>query len=70
MKDRADKELGLNVDKIMLGRPAVVFSLVESEHQLAIDRLEKAALMAGFKDVNFALNLLQQRINSKKNWTQ
>ena len=52
MKDRADKELGLNVEKIMLGRPAV-FSLVESEHQLAIDRLEKAAHMAGFKEVKF-----------------
>ena len=71
MKNRADKELDLCVDKIMLGRPAV-FSLVESEHQLAIDRLEKAARLAGFKEISFcpepvaAANQFKNELDSRK----
>ena len=55
----------------MLGRPAV-FSLVESEHQLAIDRLEKAARLAGFKEISFcpepvaAANQFKNELDSRK----
>ena len=47
MKERADKKLGLDVKKVLLGRPAV--SLITEEHDLAVDRLEKAAKLAGLK---------------------
>ena len=52
MKKRADEKLGLDVKKILLGRPAV-FSLVKEEHELAIERLKKAAVMSGFTEVEF-----------------
>ena len=52
MKKRADEKLGLDVKKILLGRPAV-FSLVKEEHELAIERLKKAAEMSGFTEVEF-----------------
>ena len=52
MKERADKELGEEIDSVLLGRP-VVFSKVESEDRIAEERLRQAAQLAGFKEVDF-----------------
>ncbi len=52
MKKRADVATGKQVDRIILGRPAL-YSMEKDQDQLAQDRMEKAALMAGFKEVIF-----------------
>ena len=52
MKQRADQELGIEVDQVVLGRPAK-FSQKANEDQLAQNRLEAAAKQAGFKEIAF-----------------
>ena len=52
MKERADGELGKEVDSVLLGRP-VVFSKIQSEDRVAEERLRQAAQLAGFKEVEF-----------------
>ncbi len=52
LRHRANKHLGTDITKVILGRPAL-FSLDESSHQLAVDRLITAAKMAGFSEVLF-----------------
>lgn len=52
MRRRANKFTGENVERIVLGRPAL-YSLNPTEDQLAQDRMEKAANLAGFKEVLF-----------------
>ena len=52
MRLRADKIVGKKVEKIVLGRPAL-YSLVKEHDQLAQDRMQKAAEIAGFKEVVF-----------------
>jgi hypothetical chaperone protein len=52
MKKRADLVTGQKVERIILGRPAL-YSMEKDQDQLAQDRMEKAALMAGFKEVIF-----------------
>jgi len=52
MRERANKETGLTVDRLVLGRPAL-YSLVKEQDQLAEDRMRKAAEIAGFKEIIF-----------------
>lgn len=52
LKTRADKFTGQNVESVVLGRP-VQFSPDPADDKLAQFRLEKAAQMAGFKNIEF-----------------
>ncbi len=53
-KQHADNYLGLDIKKVVLGRP-VVFDTNPENDQLAQDRLFKAAQIAGFKEISFEL---------------
>lgn len=52
MRKRANKITNTNCEKLVLGRPAL-YSLNKSEDQLAQDRMQKGAEIAGFKEVVF-----------------
>jgi hypothetical chaperone protein len=52
MRKRANHVTGKNVEKIVMGRPAL-YSLIKEEDQLAQDRMQKACEIAGFKEVHF-----------------
>lgn len=52
LRAKANTATGLEVETVVLGRPAV-FSLSKDKDQLAENRLRAAALQAGFRDVHF-----------------
>lgn len=52
MRLRSDKVTGKKVERLVLGRPAL-YSLNKEHDQLAQDRMQKAAEIAGFKEVIF-----------------
>jgi len=52
MKKRADRHYGVNVESVLLGRPAR-YSANDEEDQLAQDRMEAAAQIAGFRSIAF-----------------
>ncbi len=52
MKQRADAQFQQNVESVVLGRPAK-YSPNEAEDKLAQERMHKAAMLAGFKNVYF-----------------
>lgn len=52
LRTKANAATGLDVETVVLGRPAV-FSLSSDKDQLAENRLRAAALQAGFKDIHF-----------------
>jgi hypothetical chaperone protein len=52
MRKRANKLTGVEVDKIVLGRPAL-YSMDKEQDQLAQDRMQKGAELAGYKEVLF-----------------
>jgi hypothetical chaperone protein len=52
MKKRAETELGVSVENVVLGRPAK-FSADPVKDKLAQFRLKKAAELAGFKQISF-----------------
>lgn len=52
MKKRGEAQVGRSVDRVVLGRPAK-FSLDPAKDKIAQYRLEKAAQLAGFKDISF-----------------
>jgi hypothetical chaperone protein len=52
MKKRAEKFTGIKVERVILGRPAL-YSLDTSQDQLAQERMQKAAEMAGYQEVTF-----------------
>ncbi|MBC7537398.1 MAG: Hsp70 family protein [Bacteriovorax sp.] len=52
MRQRANKITNENVEKIVLGRPAL-YSLNKEDDQMAQDRMQKACVLAGFKEVIF-----------------
>ncbi|MDD4974345.1 MAG: Hsp70 family protein [Bacteriovorax sp.] len=52
MRERANKITNENVERIVLGRPAL-YSLNKEDDQLAQDRMQKACELAGFKEVVF-----------------
>lgn len=52
MRERANQFTGENVERIVLGRPAL-YSLDKNNDQLAQDRMQRACELAGFKEVIF-----------------
>lgn len=52
MRKRANKHTGTNTERIVLGRPAV-YSLDKENDELAQNRMQKAAEMAGYKEIHF-----------------
>lgn len=52
MRKRANKFTNTNVEKIVLGRPAL-YSLDKDQDKLAQDRMQTAALQAGYQEVVF-----------------
>ncbi|WP_035238701.1 Hsp70 family protein [Desulfobacter vibrioformis] len=54
MKERGEKIIGRDVDKVVLGRP-VVFSTDVERERTATQRLVKAAQLAGFKEVSLQM---------------
>ncbi|MDP1709951.1 MAG: Hsp70 family protein, partial [Candidatus Komeilibacteria bacterium] len=54
LKVKADKIIGQNLDRVVLGRPAI-FSDNPKKESLARDRLIMAAQKAGFKEIHFQL---------------
>jgi hypothetical chaperone protein len=52
MRECANRHFNANVERVVLGRPAK-FSLDGSDDSLAQSRMEKAARIAGFKEVSF-----------------
>lgn len=52
MRKRANKIVGENVEKIVMGRPAL-YSMNKADDQLAQDRMQRACEIAGFKEVIF-----------------
>lgn len=52
MRRTADRFFGVEVDRVVLGRPAL-FSSVPEDDRYAEQRLERAARIAGFRDVVF-----------------
>ena len=52
MRERADRHFGVAVDRVLLGRPAR-FSGEPGDDRLAQERLERAAKIAGFREVAF-----------------
>jgi hypothetical chaperone protein len=52
LRKRANSFTGIQTDKIVLGRPAL-YSLDKSQDKLAQDRMEAAALIAGYKEIIF-----------------
>ncbi len=54
LKDKADAFIGENITEIILGRP-VVFDEDPAKDKVAQERLEKAALKAGFTTISFQM---------------
>ncbi len=52
LRRRADRHFGVEVDRVVLGRPAR-FSNDDAEDAFGQRRLERAARLAGFRDVDF-----------------
>ena len=52
MRRRANKYLQKNIEKIVMGRPAL-YSLNKEDDQLAEARMRKACELAGFKEIHF-----------------
>ncbi len=50
LKNRADKIVGQNVTSVVIGRPV---EYVGGDNNLALERMEKACKIAGFKDLKF-----------------
>jgi len=56
IRHRVEEEMGQNVDGVVLGRPVnFVGSSGEADNQRAVQRLRRAAEMAGFRDIAFEL---------------
>lgn len=52
MRNRANKQVGKNIEKVVLGRPALYDQNLEND-ALAEQRMRKAASLAGFKEIYF-----------------
>lgn len=66
MKKRADKFTGINVENVIMGRPAK-YSLDPECDQLAEDRMKKACELAGFKNIHFCPEPLAAGLDFDKN---
>jgi hypothetical chaperone protein len=65
MRRRANAFTGLNVEKLVLGRPAL-YSLDKDHDKLAQDRMQKASELAGFKEVVFCPEPIAAGLDYKK----
>lgn len=69
MKKRADIDVGHNIDRVVLGRPAM-YSLDRQKDQLAEKRMKKAAELAGFKRVEFCPEPVAAGLNTQNETTE
>jgi hypothetical chaperone protein len=69
MKRRADIFTGINVENVIMGRPAK-YSLTPEYDQLAEDRMRKACELAGFKNIHFCPEPLAAGLDFDKNNSQ
>ena len=69
LKKRAEKALGTTVDKAVIGRPAR-YSMDPVADGFALHRMEKAAKMAGFKEVQFVPEPLAAAFDYRRQLTQ
>lgn len=69
LKQRADKETGVNVTNVVLGRPAR-YSLDDKSDALAEERMRKAAEIAGFKNIIFCPEPLAAGLNIGRSQSQ
>ncbi len=68
MKKRADDYTGINVENVIVGRPAK-YSLDPECDQLAEDRMRKACELVGFKEIHFCPEPLAAGLDFDKNNT-
>ena len=68
MRKRANIIVGEDVEKVVMGRPAL-YSLNKAEDQIALERMQKACEIAGFKEVVFCPEPIAAGLdyNSKSN---
>lgn len=66
IKQRADAQLQQNVETVVLGRPAK-YSPNNVEDKLAQDRMQRAAQLAGFKNIHFFPEPLAAAFDFRKN---
>ncbi len=69
MKNRAEGELGVSVENVVLGRPAK-FSPDPVKDKLALFRLKKAAESAGFKNISFLQEPLAAALDLRTRLTE
>ncbi len=66
MRERANRKIGKDIEKLVLGRPAL-YSLDSSSDQLAEDRMKEACHLAGFKEIYFCPEPLAAGLDFDKN---
>ncbi len=66
MRERANTKIGLNIEKVVMGRPAL-YSLNPEEDKLAENRMREACSLAGFKEVHFCPEPLAAGLDYDKN---
>ena len=69
MKKRAENQIGREVNQVFLGRPAK-FSSDPTKDKLAQYRLQKAAELAGFKQIEFLPEPLAAALDLRKRMTE
>ncbi|MNL03122.1 Chaperone protein DnaK [compost metagenome] len=69
LKKRAEKALGASVDRAVIGRPAR-YSMDPVADGFALHRMEKAAKLAGFKEVEFVPEPLAAAFDYRRNLTE
>lgn len=69
LKQKAEEFLGFNIDKVILGRPAI-FSEKEEEENTAVKRLLTAAGNAGFKEVHLQLEPIAAALSYEQRLTR
>ena len=65
LKKRAEKTLGVKVDRAVIGKPAR-YSMDDVADGFALHRMRKAAEFAGFKEVNFVAEPLAAALEFKR----
>ncbi|OUR99588.1 hypothetical protein A9Q84_00785 [Halobacteriovorax marinus] len=69
MRERANKKIGEDIVKVVLGRPAL-YSKDKVSDQLAEDRMREACEMAGFKEIHFCPEPLAAGLDYDKDNSQ
>lgn len=66
LRERANKKIGKDIERVVLGRPAK-YSLDPESDQLAEDRMREACEIAGFKEIHFCPEPLAAGLDYDKN---